>query len=131
MAAGRDEVSIVLEKEEVAELEGEKLNAAKALIARSLVFIREADASVSDLELNQRNVATALRNTESIKKDRDHYKERAAWLQGAINESRNDLKPLTGWDKLKKDLEAVESNVAEFSKRFDLANQPRKLWPKI
>ncbi|KAL2554100.1 hypothetical protein Fot_07719 [Forsythia ovata] len=39
----------------------EKLNTAKALVARSLVLIGKAEASVSDLELNKRNVATALR----------------------------------------------------------------------
>ncbi|KAL2549160.1 Uncharacterized protein Fot_10690 [Forsythia ovata] len=58
----------------------EKLNAAKALTAWSLVLIEEAEASISDLELNKRNVATALQNTESIMKDRDHYKEWATWL---------------------------------------------------
>ncbi|KAL2529696.1 hypothetical protein Fot_22297 [Forsythia ovata] len=87
----------------------EKLNAAKALIARSLIFIEETEGSISDLELNQRNVAT-----------------------GVLNESKNDLKPLTGErDKLKKDLEVAKSDVAEFSKRFDLANQTQEIMAKV
>ncbi|KAL2502282.1 hypothetical protein Fot_36130 [Forsythia ovata] len=69
--------------------------------------------------------------TQSIMKDQDHYKERAAWLHGALNESKKDLKPLTDErDKLKKDLEAVESDMAEFSNRFDLANQAQKITAK-
>ncbi|KAL2529821.1 hypothetical protein Fot_22422 [Forsythia ovata] len=64
-------------------------------------------------------------------KDRDHYNERAAWMQGALNESKKDLKSLTDErDKLKKDLEAAESDVAEFSKRFNLANQAQKIMAK-
>ncbi|KAL2538433.1 hypothetical protein Fot_19824 [Forsythia ovata] len=68
-----------------------KLNAAKALIVRSLVFIEE----------------------------------------GTLNESKKDLKPLTEErDKLKKDLETAESDVAEFSKRFALANQAQEIMAK-
>ncbi|KAL2508980.1 hypothetical protein Fot_32627 [Forsythia ovata] len=57
--------------------------------------------------------------------------ERAAWVQGALNESKKDLEPLTEErDKLKKDLEAAEFDVVEFSKRFDLANQAQEIMAK-
>ncbi|KAL2503273.1 Uncharacterized protein Fot_37121 [Forsythia ovata] len=66
----------------------EKLKAAKALIARSLVLIEKVEISVSDLELSKISMGTALQNAESIMKDRDYYKERTNWLQEALNESK-------------------------------------------
>ncbi|KAL2549646.1 hypothetical protein Fot_11176 [Forsythia ovata] len=61
-------------------------------------------------------------------KDRDHYKEQDTWLQEALNESKRKMRPLIDeMDKLKKDLEAAESDVVEFSKRCDLANQAQKI----
>ncbi|KAL2489820.1 hypothetical protein Fot_43112 [Forsythia ovata] len=61
----------------------------------------------------------------------DHYKERATWLHGALNESKREMSPLIDErDKLKKDLEAAESDVAEFSKRCDLANQAQEITAK-
>ncbi|KAL2551984.1 uncharacterized protein Fot_05603 [Forsythia ovata] len=106
----------------------DKLNAAKTLTARSIVLIEEAEASVSDLELNKRNVATALQNAESIMKDWDHYKERVTWLQEGLNEVNKELRPLTDeMDKLKKDLDAVEFDVVKFFKRCDLDYQAEEI----
>ncbi|KAL2501282.1 hypothetical protein Fot_35137 [Forsythia ovata] len=74
---------------------GHKLTAAKALAVRSMMLIEEVETSVRDMELTNRNTDTALRNTQKIVKDMDHFQERDAWLQGSLNESKKELRVLT------------------------------------
>ncbi|KAL2493711.1 hypothetical protein Fot_37468 [Forsythia ovata] len=110
---------------------GVKLSTFKALVARSLVLIEEAESSVRDVELNGTSVDTALCNSENIIKDRDHFKEWTNWLHGALNKANKELMPLIdALDKLMKDVEAVESDMVEFSKRCDLANQAQEITAK-
>ncbi|KAL2528828.1 hypothetical protein Fot_21429 [Forsythia ovata] len=54
---------------------GVKLSTVKALVAQSLVLIKETKSSVWDLELNKTSVDTALHNVENIIKDQDRFKE--------------------------------------------------------
>ncbi|KAL2555528.1 Uncharacterized protein Fot_00267 [Forsythia ovata] len=106
-----------------------KLIAAKALAARSMVLIEEAEVSVRDLELNKRNVA--LRNVEKMIKDLDYFKELSSWLQVSLKESKKELRVVTDQrDKLKEDLQNAEFDVAEFSKRYDNAAQSQLVTSK-
>ncbi|KAL2529161.1 hypothetical protein Fot_21762 [Forsythia ovata] len=74
------------------------------------------------------NVDTAFRNSENMLKDWDHFKEWTSWLQGVLNESKKEMRLLTDErDKLKANLATIESDVAEFSKRFDLAYQAQEV----
>ncbi|KAL2558134.1 hypothetical protein Fot_02873 [Forsythia ovata] len=69
-----------------------KLNAARAIVIRSLVLIEEANVSIRGLELNKRNVDTTLRNANSIIKDRDYHKEQTTWLQESLNKLKRELR---------------------------------------
>ncbi|KAL2500923.1 hypothetical protein Fot_34771 [Forsythia ovata] len=92
-----------------------KLVAGKAHTAWSMVLVEEA-------KLNKKNVDTALRNVENILKDRGYFKERISWLQGLLNESKKGLRLVTeDMDKQKKYLQNADSDVAEFSNRYDHA----------
>ncbi|KAL2474757.1 hypothetical protein Adt_35493 [Abeliophyllum distichum] len=79
---------------------GVKLSAVKALVARSLVSIKEAESSVQDLELNKT----------------------------ILNESKSNIRLLTDEkDKLKVNPAAAKRDVAKFSNRSDLAVQAQEL----
>ncbi|KAL2545361.1 hypothetical protein Fot_14594 [Forsythia ovata] len=74
---------------------------------------------------------TAIRNTENTIKDRDYFQESTTWLQRSLNESKKELRVITDErDKLNTGLQNVESDVAEFSKRYDRATQARELTAK-
>ncbi|KAL2520454.1 Uncharacterized protein Fot_24377 [Forsythia ovata] len=104
-----------------------KLTVAKALA----VLIEEVEIRVRDLELTKRNADTTICNVDKIIKDRDHFQERATWLQGSLNESKNEEKLLAEErDKLKKDLQNAESDVAKFSKRYDHATHAQAVTAK-
>ncbi|KAL2551685.1 hypothetical protein Fot_05304 [Forsythia ovata] len=98
------------------------------MAAESLVLIEEAESIVRDLESNKTSVDTALCNVKSIIKDRDRFKEHTSWLQRVLIESKKEMRLLfEERDKLKADLASVESDVAEFLKKTDLANQAQKV----
>ncbi|KAL2529664.1 hypothetical protein Fot_22265 [Forsythia ovata] len=74
----------------------------------------------------------SLKGGEKDKDDPPASSDLRQTILGVLNESKNDLKPLTEErDKLKKDLEVAKSDVAEFSKRFDLANQTQEIMAKV
>ncbi|KAL2548973.1 hypothetical protein Fot_10503 [Forsythia ovata] len=73
----------------------------------------------------------ALCNAENFLKDRNHYKKQTTWLQWVLNESKKKVRLLVDEnDKLKKDLEAAQSDVVEFSKRCELASQAQEITAK-
>ncbi|KAL2520428.1 Uncharacterized protein Fot_24351 [Forsythia ovata] len=95
------------------------------------VLIEEVEIRVRDLELTKRNADTTICNVDKIIKDRDHFQERATWLQGSLNGSKNEEKLLAEErDKLKKDLQNAESDVAKFSKRYDHATHAKAVTAK-
>ncbi|KAL2551973.1 hypothetical protein Fot_05647 [Forsythia ovata] len=71
------------------------------------------------------NVARALAAWSLVNK------ERTTWLQGSLNESKQELKIISEErDKLKTDLETVESDVANFFKRCDYSLRAQELTAK-
>ncbi|KAL2494044.1 Uncharacterized protein Fot_37801 [Forsythia ovata] len=58
----------------------------------------------------------------------DHFQERATWLQGSFNESKNELRVLTDEkDKLKNNLMNDESNAQEVTAQaLEQANSQKK-----
>ncbi|KAL2501372.1 Intermediate filament [Forsythia ovata] len=87
-----------------------KLSITKALVVWSILLIEEAETDI---------------------KDRNHFQERATWLQGSLNELKTELRLLTDEkDKLKVDLQNAESDVVEFSKRYDHATRAQEVITK-
>ncbi|KAL2552844.1 hypothetical protein Fot_06463 [Forsythia ovata] len=101
-----------------------KLSAAKAMEARSLMLIEETEMEVRDMELTKQSSEIALRNANKIIKDRDYFLDQVTWLQGCISELKKEVRTFSeDNDKFKVDLASSEADVAEFSKKYDHANQ--------